>query len=122
MLRIDPNTGTVYTGPRDQLGRTDVRVENVRWLVDVPAEGTQADVQIRHHSQAHPAHVQAVGEGLVNVRFNAPAEGVAPGQAAVFYKDDVVLGGGWIAPGVGVPAGADRDAISRSDSIMPREA
>ncbi|MDX2022250.1 MAG: tRNA 2-thiouridine(34) synthase MnmA [Deltaproteobacteria bacterium] len=104
VLRIDPNTGTVYTGPRDQLGRTEVRVENVRWLVDVPAEGTQAAVQIRHHSQAHPAHVQAAGPGLVNVRFDAPAEGVAPGQAAVFYKDDVVLGGGWIAPGVGVPA------------------
>ncbi len=107
VVRIDPNTGTVHTGPREQLGRRGALVQNVRWLCPVPNEGVRAQVQIRHHSQPRPAWVTPVGDSEVNVLFDEPQYGVAPGQAGVFYQDDVVLGGGWIvasSEGVDMPS------------------
>jgi tRNA-uridine 2-sulfurtransferase len=96
VVRIDPATGTVYTGPRDQLGRRVMSVSDVRWLEAPAEERVRAEVQIRHHSPARPAWLRA-GEGTVEVEFDDPAEGVAPGQAAVFFRGEQVLGGGWIA-------------------------
>jgi tRNA-specific 2-thiouridylase len=95
VVRIDPATGTVFTGPRDQLGRRVMSVEDVRWLEAPGEERVRAEVQIRHHSPARPAWL-TVGEG-VEVEFDEPTEGVAPGQAAVFFRGEQVLGGGWIA-------------------------
>jgi tRNA-specific 2-thiouridylase len=96
VVRIDPATGTVHTGPRDQLGRRDMTVEDVRWLAAPEGERLRADVQIRHHAPARPAWITA-GPSATTVEFDDPAEGVAPGQAAVFFRGEQVLGGGWIA-------------------------
>jgi tRNA-specific 2-thiouridylase len=96
VVRIDPATGTVHTGPRDQLGRRGMSVEDVRWLVPPAQPRLRADVQIRHRAVARPAWLTA-SDGRVEVEFDDPAEGVAPGQAAVFFAGDQVLGGGWIA-------------------------
>jgi tRNA-specific 2-thiouridylase len=96
VIRIDPATGTVHTGPREQLGRRSMDVEDVRWLSAPGQTRVRAEVQIRHHAPARPAWI-TTGQGAATVEFDDPAEGVAPGQAAVFFQGDEVLGGGWIA-------------------------
>jgi tRNA-uridine 2-sulfurtransferase len=97
VLRIDAATGTVHVGPRDRLGRTAVRVADVRWLHAAPRERLRCAVQIRHHAAPAAAWVELAGDGSVEVLLDEPALGVAPGQAAVFYDDAAaVIGGGWI--------------------------
>lgn len=53
-------------------------------------------VQIRYRHRAVEASVSEIGDGRVRVRFDEPQKAVTPGQAAVFYKGDCVIGGGWI--------------------------
>jgi tRNA-uridine 2-sulfurtransferase len=94
VLRIDAASGRVSVGPRSLLGRRELRVGDARWLRPAGA-AFRCEVQIRHHSRAHPATVNARAGGA-DVLLDDPAEGVAPGQAAVFFREDEVLGGGWI--------------------------
>jgi len=100
VLRIDAATGTVHVGPRDRLGRTDVRVADVRWLGAAPRDRLRCAVQIRHHAPPTAAWVELAPDGAagcVDVHLDEPALGVAPGQAAVFYDAAAaVIGGGWI--------------------------
>jgi tRNA (5-methylaminomethyl-2-thiouridylate)-methyltransferase len=98
VLRIDAATGTVHVGPRERLGRDALRVADVRWLGAAPRERLRCAVQIRHHATPAAAWVELAEDGVVDVRLDEPAMGVAPGQAAVFYDGAaVVIGGGWIA-------------------------
>ncbi len=95
VVKIDPSTGKVFIGPRGDLGRTEVDVAETRWLNGAAAQAVRCEVQIRHHSRSHPATVTARDDGA-KVIFDQPVEGVSPGQAAVFFREDEVLGGGWI--------------------------
>jgi tRNA-uridine 2-sulfurtransferase len=98
VVRIDPATGKVLVGPRQALGRREMRVSDTRWLTPIRAadQPLRCEVQIRHHSAAHAATV-TLANAAAEVAFAEPVEGVAPGQAAVFFSGDQVLGGGWIA-------------------------
>jgi len=97
VTRIDPATATVHVGPSEGLHAAGMLVEDVTWLLPAaPGGPLEADVQIRYRHKAAPAHVAPTGDGL-QVRFVAPQRAVTPGQAAVFYRGDRVLGGGWIA-------------------------
>lgn len=93
---IDANTDTVTIGTRENLQSAGLIASAVRWLVDTPAGTFRADVKIRYTHKAAPATVEVLGSGRVQVRFDEPQSAVTPGQAAVLYDGDVVLGGGWI--------------------------
>ncbi len=98
VTRLDVLSNTVYLGPRDELLRHRLAADRVNWLADPPraTEPHRAAVQIRHMHTAAPATIRCAGGDRVDVAFDEPQSAVTPGQAAVFYDDDVVLGGGWI--------------------------
>ena len=91
---IDAASGTVRVGARAELASREFLVERVHWLA---APVDRASVRIRHRHAPAPARlVQRAGDA-VEVWFEKPASAVTPGQAAVFYCGDEVVGGGWIA-------------------------
>lgn len=96
VVAIDAETHTVTVGPRSALGRHELTAERMHWLIDPPAKPFRASVKIRYAHTAAPATVTPRGENAVHVCFDEPQFAVTPGQAAVIYDDDVVLGGGWI--------------------------
>jgi tRNA-uridine 2-sulfurtransferase len=96
VLGIRPSAAEVVVGPRAALERTTLTVGDVNWINGVPAGQTCAAVQIRHRHQAAPATVRALGSRRAEVVFDTPQLAITPGQAAVFYDGDVVVGGGWI--------------------------
>jgi tRNA-specific 2-thiouridylase len=68
----------------------------VNWIEGLPQGSRRASVQIRHRHPAAPATIRAVDDDRAEVTFDQPQLAITPGQAAVFYDGDVVLGGGWI--------------------------
>jgi tRNA-specific 2-thiouridylase len=68
----------------------------VNWILDPPTNGRPVTAQIRHRHRPAPAIVRALGDDRAELMFDEPQIAVTPGQAVVFYDDDVVVGGGWI--------------------------
>jgi tRNA-specific 2-thiouridylase len=105
VVRLESDTRRVVIGRRDELGCRRLTADRVNWLVDPPidhqrGEPLRCDVKIRYNTPASRATVRAICENRLDVVFDAPQAGVAPGQAAVCYSGDRVLGGGWIeSPG-----------------------
>jgi tRNA-specific 2-thiouridylase len=96
VVRIEPDTRRVVVGSRDELARGELTAARANWLIEPPAAPFRADVKIRYRSRAAEATVEPLPAGRFLVRFDEPCYGVAPGQAAVCYQGDRVLGGGWI--------------------------
>ncbi len=96
VVEIRPETAAVVIGPAEALASRGLVAEGMVWHERVPAEPIRADVQIRYRHPAAPAWVERLDGGRADVRFDEPVRAVAPGQAAVLYRDDRVLGGGWI--------------------------
>jgi tRNA-specific 2-thiouridylase len=89
VLRLEPERRRVVVGPRRALAVRAARLGGVNWLGEDQSDGLSVKVR----SLARPAPARFDGE---TVLFETPEYGVAPGQAAVLYQGDRVLGGGWI--------------------------
>jgi tRNA-specific 2-thiouridylase len=89
VVRLDPATRRVIVGPRAALGVASARLSDINWLGD----GYTGPVTAKVRSLAKPVPARLSGD---RVFFDSPEYGVAPGQAAVLYAGDRVLGGGWI--------------------------
>jgi tRNA-specific 2-thiouridylase len=93
---VHPESGRVTVGPAAALARLRLTVADTRLAPHRPAGPFRAEVQIRYRHRPAPATVTPLAGGRAAVVFDAPERAVAPGQAAVFYDGDVVLGGGFI--------------------------
>lgn len=102
---LEPATGTVVVGEEDELFGAAAVVSRVNWVSLAPenappdAPGTapiRAEVKIRYRHQPAPATITPLADGRARVEFDAPQRAITPGQAAVFYRGDLLLGGGWI--------------------------
>jgi len=93
---IEPATRRVVIGPLAELGRTELTASETNWLVDPPSSSFSCSAQIRYNSRSTPASATVLPGGRLQVVFEVPQNGVAPGQAVVCYDGDRVLGGGWI--------------------------
>jgi tRNA-specific 2-thiouridylase len=97
VTRIDASRNRVVVGPAPELLSDEARVENVSWVAgEPPGQPVRARVRIRHRDPGTFARVEAGPGRRARVRFEAPVRAVAPGQAAVFYAGERVLGGGWL--------------------------
>jgi tRNA-specific 2-thiouridylase len=95
---LDAARNRVVVGEVDDLCALTARVENVSWVAGAPpACGERATVQVRHRHAGVRAALEPRSDGAALVHFEEPVRAVSPGQAAVFYVGDSVLGGGWIA-------------------------
>src|SRR5262245_15661001 len=99
VIATDPASQRVVVGGNDELLRARFIVENVNWISIAGADQpVRAQVRIRNKHAAAPATLHAVGDAhRVEVVFDEKQRAVTPGQGAVFYDGDLVLGGGWIA-------------------------
>ncbi len=96
VIRIEPANRRVVIGSLDKLGREHLTAGETNWLVDPPSGGFKCMAQIRYNSRAQAATATVLQGARLDVQFNEPQNGVAPGQAVVIYEGDRVLGGGWI--------------------------
>ena len=97
VIRIEPDQNRVVIGDdHDTSGRV-FRVRDANWIaIDRLRDPIDCEIQIRNRFEPRPGTV-AVENGETIVRFDTPQRAVTPGQAAVFYWDDVVVGGAWIS-------------------------
>ena len=97
VLKIDAGSSRVTVGPKAALERTSLTASGVNWIaVDAPPDWIPVAAQIRHRHQAAAGRVRALEPGRAELVFETPQPAITPGQAVVFYDDDVVVGGGWI--------------------------
>jgi tRNA-specific 2-thiouridylase len=94
---IDADTNTITVGGAAQLLRSSCRLEDVRYVAGrPPASPFRASIKVRSHAAEAPALVTPLGD-QARLQFEQPQRALAPGQAAVFYDDERVIGGGPIS-------------------------
>ncbi len=92
VLSIEPVSRTVTVGPAEALDVLEIEADRPVWSGCLPPAGPlECLVQLRAHGEVHTAVAQPDGD-VVRISLGEPARGIAPGQAAVFYAGDAVLG------------------------------
>jgi tRNA-specific 2-thiouridylase len=100
VVAIDAAGRQVVVGPREALARHSAVVSDVNWTSgQEPGAPVRLAVQVRHRHAAASACVTPLADHRAEVTFDEPQAAVTPGQAAVFYDGDEVVGGGWIEKG-----------------------
>lgn len=97
VLGTRPAMQEVVVGTWEDLHRSEILVDELNWLGPQPAIGSEVQVQIRHRASAAEAEIAANDNGSIKLELREPQRAVAPGQSAVLFRGDVVLGGGRIA-------------------------
>jgi tRNA-specific 2-thiouridylase len=99
VIDIDPTNNLIIVGPQSHLKRTSCTLERTNWLTVPPPPPHQPitiEAKLSHNAPTIQAQVIPLHSHHAQLIFNEPQTGIAPGQAAVFYQDDLVLGGGWV--------------------------
>jgi tRNA (5-methylaminomethyl-2-thiouridylate)-methyltransferase len=97
VVDLDPETNRVIVGNVDDLVVDEFEIDRVNWVVLDRSSGmTDVTVKIRYNHPGTAATLTPLENGRAHIRLHEPQKAVTPGQAAVFYDGDIVLGGGWI--------------------------
>jgi tRNA-uridine 2-sulfurtransferase len=100
VVAIDPGRNRVVVGDRDRVYNPGCTVQRVNWTsMAAPSGPIRAQVQVRYRTPPVPVNVIPVEGDRVKLVFDEPQFGITPGQAAVWYDGEVLLGGGIIEPG-----------------------
>lgn len=100
VITVDPKNNQVIVGPKEALARNVIHINNCNWLsgqMNTNTSGIEPVlVKFRSVMKPVPANIEIGNDGQAQILLDTPQYGISPGQAAVCYKDDRVLGGGWI--------------------------
>jgi tRNA-specific 2-thiouridylase len=97
VVSLDQALNKVVVGNRSQAGQSSCCVSQLNWLsINEPTNPITTTVQVRYRSQPVEVDIVPIEPGRVKLHFMEPQFGITPGQAAVFYHGDIVLGGGII--------------------------
>jgi len=100
VVKIDPGRNQLTVGTQKDLSTERCRVEGINWIQAPPADALQVHTRVRYRHKAALSTLVPLGAQAqaADVFFHVPQKALTPGQGAVFYLGDEVLGGGWIAP------------------------
>jgi len=97
VIELDPGANRVVVGDDSELERDQFIADRCNWIpYDAPPASLEVTAKIRYNHPGTPATVTLIGGERATVKLHTPQRAITPGQAAVFYQDDLVLGGGWI--------------------------
>ena len=100
VIELDARNNRVVVGDESLLERDQFTVERCNWIpFETPPESIEVTAKIRYNHPGAAATVEPTREGGARVKLHTPQRAVTPGQACVFYQDDLVVGGGWIGGG-----------------------
>lgn len=95
VVKLEPQTQTVWLGEEQDLYSSTLNIKNTNWLDDIQ-DGESLRIKVRYHHAGASARLKRQGEGW-KVEFDQPQRAITPGQAAVIYRGEQLVGGGWIA-------------------------
>jgi tRNA-specific 2-thiouridylase len=97
VIELDAKNNRVVVGDESALDRDTFTVERCNWIpYEQPPESIEASVKIRYNHPGTPATIIPQADGRAQIKLHVPQRAITPGQACVFYQDDLVVGGGWI--------------------------
>lgn len=97
VIELDAARNGVIVGDDSALARDEFMVDRCNWIPFLePPSSFEATAKIRYNHPGTPATVLPLTDGRARVKLHVPQRAITPGQAAVFYQDDLVVGGGWI--------------------------
>src|SRR5436190_2177623 len=97
VLSINAGSNQVVVGPAEELESSEFTAAGVNWIAPPEPDGhTRAEVRVRYRHEAAPATIISLPDARARIVFDEPQRAITPGQATVFYRNDEVLGGGWI--------------------------
>ena len=96
VIHIDTTENRLVVGPKQAVYKDTCNVLDIQWIKGSPPQNMHVDTRIRYRHQAVPSELTLLNNNQAQVHFETPQSAITPGQAAVFYIGDEVLGGGWI--------------------------
>jgi tRNA-specific 2-thiouridylase len=97
VVELDAVNNRVVVGDESALDRDQFFVERCNWIpYETPPDTLEVTAKIRYNHPGTPATVIPQTNGRAEVKLHVPQRAITPGQACVFYQDDLVVGGGWI--------------------------
>lgn len=97
VIMIDVAKNIITVGTKKDVFKKELVADNLNWvLFDKPNDNFRAKAKIRYKHKKADATISVIGKDTVKVTFDEPQEAPTPGQAVVFYDEEIVVGGGWI--------------------------